>query len=132
MWDPHHPHDIDALEKVQRRAALYVTNNYQPRESVTNMIADLGWQPLQDRRRAFRLSMLFKIQNGLVGIDPKDNLQQPVRKSRSSNTNSYTIPRSRIEAHKMSFYPNTIRDWNGLQPDVQAVKDLQSFKACLF
>ena len=28
VWDPHHLNDIQALEKVQRRAARWVMNDY--------------------------------------------------------------------------------------------------------
>ena len=42
----------DSLEKVQRRAARFVTKEYRHTCSVTKskMLQNLGWETLQDRR----------------------------------------------------------------------------------
>ena len=71
VWDPHEQQHKDALEAVQRRAARYVKNNYREREpgTVTNMLNELGWKQLEERRRSNRLGMLYKIQHGMVGIE---------------------------------------------------------------
>ena len=39
--------DILELEKVQRRAARFVNNNYWPMASVTEMIFTLNWETLE-------------------------------------------------------------------------------------
>jgi hypothetical protein len=41
---------IDAIERVQRRAARFVTNKYRNTFSVGNMLQHLEWRSLQDRR----------------------------------------------------------------------------------
>ena len=41
--------DIDNLNKIQRAAARFVTNNYQRKSSVTAPIQDLGWTAKQTR-----------------------------------------------------------------------------------
>ena len=48
--NPYEKGDIETLEKVQRRAAHFVKGDYRQRSSVTQMIKDLGWQSLQERR----------------------------------------------------------------------------------
>ena len=70
VWDPHLTSDVHTLEQVQRRAARFVHRNYNQRtpRSVTNMVQSLGWESLQKRCYMDRLSMLFKIQHGLVDI----------------------------------------------------------------
>ena len=62
-WDPYLTGDVDQLEKVQRRGARYVKNNYHDRSPgcVTNMLRDLQWLPLKEQRRAHRLNYLHKI-----------------------------------------------------------------------
>jgi hypothetical protein len=48
--DPHEKGYIHYLNMVQRRAARYVKNKYHNRSSVTDMLADLEWKSLQERR----------------------------------------------------------------------------------
>ena len=43
IWDPHFTKDTDKLERVNRRAARFVSNDYRWRSSVTSMLQDLGW-----------------------------------------------------------------------------------------
>jgi hypothetical protein len=47
---------IDAIERVQRRAARFVTNKYRNTFSVGNMLQHLEWRSLQDRRKDSRLN----------------------------------------------------------------------------
>ena len=72
VWDPHHNRDIHNPEQVQRRAARFVNRNYTECTPgcVTNMIQSLGWESLQHRRYINRLTMLFKIQHGIIDISP--------------------------------------------------------------
>ena len=42
-WDPFLKKDIGALERVQRKAARFCSQNNKRYESVTDMIKDLGW-----------------------------------------------------------------------------------------
>ena len=60
VWDPFYQKDIDRLERVQRRAARFVFNDYKPLSSVTSMVSQLGWKPLAERRREHCLSLFTK------------------------------------------------------------------------
>ena len=42
VWDPYHKQDIQALEKVQRKGARFVTGKYSYQDSVTSMLNDLS------------------------------------------------------------------------------------------
>jgi hypothetical protein len=46
-WDPYTTKNIQQLEAVQRRAARFVTGDYKTTSSTSNMIKELGWEPLQ-------------------------------------------------------------------------------------
>ena len=85
VWDPFYQKDIDRLERVQRRAARFVLNDYKPLSSVTSMVSQLGWKPLAERRREHRLSLLYKIINGLVAIPADTHLHFKTRNTRISN-----------------------------------------------
>ena len=56
-WDPSLKKDISALERVQRKAARFCSQNYYRYASVTDMIKDLGWATLETRRRLSRLTL---------------------------------------------------------------------------
>jgi hypothetical protein len=45
VWDPHTQANINKVESIQRRAARFVTYNYDPRASVTTLLQDLNWPP---------------------------------------------------------------------------------------
>ena len=60
VWDPYHLNDILALEKVQRKAARWVMNDYSSYSSVSSMLNDLNWPSLHFRRRINRLQMFIK------------------------------------------------------------------------
>ena len=58
VWDPHQVGDIMKLEKVQRRAARWVLNDYS---RFTLMLGQLSWPSLQTRRKLSRLQTLHKM-----------------------------------------------------------------------
>ncbi len=51
VWDPYQIKNISNLEKVQRKAARFVKQDYSKYNSVTRMIHELGWKNVQDRRK---------------------------------------------------------------------------------
>ena len=51
VWDPYHVGDISELEKIQRRAARWVLNDYGRFSSVSLMLDQLKWPTLQIRRK---------------------------------------------------------------------------------
>ena len=64
--------DIQLLVKVQCRAAIYMTSNSTNRSpgTVTSMLENLNWTSFELQRRQIRLGMLYKINNGLLDINP--------------------------------------------------------------
>ena len=66
-------------------AARFVTNNYIRDYSVTEMIHELNWESLEDRRTDARLVMFVKTVNRLVAIDPSHYLTPGPLFTRSKN-----------------------------------------------
>ena len=129
VWDPYTKSDIQRLEMVQRRSARYVCNSYQRRASVSEMIQRIGWPSLATRREQARLALMYKVANNLVLIDPSGRLIPQARPGRHSNTWSYHLPSCKTEARRQSFFPRTIRSWNGLPEEAVAADSLTAFKA---
>ena len=104
--------NIKDLEKVQRRAARFVTGDYGRRSSVTNMLEALGWSTLERRRKERRLALLGKILNDETGIDKSIYTTPGHATTRSANNIKLAVYRAHTEEFKNSFFPRTIRQWN--------------------
>ena len=131
LWDPHLQKDKHKLEMVQRISARYVTNRYRNRSSVSDMIDQLNWTSIEERRKNARLTMLYKINSHEVNVAASHKLIPPDRISRNMSKNSFQIPQCKSTTRKESFYPQTIRDWNALPNTVTYVSSLESFKRLL-
>ena len=59
MWDPYEKGDAATLEKVQRRAARFVKDEYHRESSVPQFMSDLGWQSLEVRRVVSGLTFML-------------------------------------------------------------------------
>ena len=131
IWDPHTIRQVTQIEKVQRRAARFVTRNYWDRQpgSVTNMVTSLGWEPLQVRRVKIRLLLLFKIKQNLVAIPADYYLIQSDSRTRGQHT--FRIPSTRRDVYRFSFSPRTIRDWNQLPSAVTSASSIEGYRAAL-
>ena len=132
VWDPHHTSDTNKLEQVQRRAARFVCNNYSPYSSDTQMLSDLGWQQLKDRRKHIRLALFYKIVHHLIAVPHEDILRKADSRTRSSHNYKYRTLRSHKDPYKFSFFPRTILDWNPLSADIVHSDTIHIFKNRLY
>jgi len=131
-WDPYLQRDINSLERVQRKAARFCTNGHHPTASVTDMIQELGWQTLEQRRKFFRLTLLYKMSHDLVDIDVDS---YPSRhnesRTRGSHNFKYTQYRATKNAYFDSYFPRTIREWNALPAAIVESDSLVRFQSGL-
>ena len=126
VWDPSLRKDVQKLEKVQRSASRYVFNNYDRTPgTVTSLLNRLEWDTLEERREMSRLTMLFKIQNGLVDLNPSDYYSKSDSRTRGCKFNQV---RAYNPAHINSFFPRTLSQWNKLPPGITTTETLQTFK----
>lgn len=135
VWDNNAKGNIDKIEKVQRRAARFVTGNYERQASVTNMIQTLGWPTLQQRRHFTSLVMFYKVSHQLVAI-PVTMLPPMLRDStghmsRYHHNLAYLIPYGRIDSYRQSFVPRTVLLWNYLPCHVVNATTCDTFKVQL-
>ena len=68
VWYPHTTTDINKVGAVQRRAAKWATREDRYTSSVTAMLKDLNWRPLDQHRIDSRLLMMYKVTYDLVAI----------------------------------------------------------------
>ena len=83
IWDPSGVGLQDELEKVQNRAARFVTGNHNfETGSMTGILEHLKWESLKIRRRDSRLILLYKGLKGEASI-PTDDFIPLVRRCRN-------------------------------------------------
>ena len=122
VWDPHSKQQANTIERVQRRAARWVTGRYHNTSSVSNMLAELGWRSLSQRRADSRLVMMYKIRHGLVNI-PFDHFLSLQR----DGIHLQPIL-ARTQYYEYSFFPRTVSDWNAVPRDTLSAPKLTMFK----
>ncbi|KAL8579531.1 hypothetical protein ACOMHN_025484 [Nucella lapillus] len=128
VWDPHDQNDCESLEKVQRRAARFALNRHRRTSSVEQMMHELKWTHLEQRRRTARLCMLYKIMNELVCVRCKQLAPAVTRSRRCHNKQLMRIP-AKNEYRNIAFFPRTVRDWNGLPADAVLSPSLGTFSS---
>ena len=118
VWDPHECYQAKTGNReVQRRAARWVTNQHDIMSSVTAMLIELDWQPLELRRVHSRLCLLYHITNGNAS-----------RSSRHAHTLQHATYHCRTNYFKYSYFPHTIVLWNALPEAVVSSPTLVAFK----
>ena len=92
VWDPHPEKLQEELEKVQNRAARFVTRNYvYATGSMTGILGQLKWESLKKRRKENRLILLYKGLKGKARI-PTDDLIPKTRRGNFSTPWPFRYP----------------------------------------
>ena len=131
VWDPYTTSDTQKLEKIQRRAARYVTGDYKRCSSVTEMIKELEWPSLSERRTAGRLTMVYKILNGLVAIPPEEFFNRSTSRTRKNHNLTLLTYQPRGNVDKFAFVQRSIPEWNKLPGSVVHANSLDHFQGLL-
>ena len=116
VWDPHPDKLQKELEKVQNRAARFVTRNYDHETgSMTGILGQLKWESLKKRRTDNRLILLYKGLKGKAKI-PTDDLIPKTRRGRNQPPWPFRYPQpvkmSICIASSTRLSGGPIRDWN--------------------
>ena len=126
VWDPHLQQDIDALEKVQRRAARFVLTRHHNTSSVSEMLTILNWPTLAQRRQDARLRLLYKALKGQSTVH-NNRLKFAPKRDRRSHDQQLSRVQGKSDYRNMSFLPRTIRDWNNLPATTVSAPSLDIF-----
>ena len=104
--DPYLAQDINKFEMVQRRGAHYVKQQFDYRASVTDILNQLGWIPLVQRRREARLALMYKIVQGKVAIPVDSILTLADQHTRKKHQYKYRHLISNTEQYRNSLFPS--------------------------
>ena len=100
VWSPHLQCDIQQLDKIQRS---YVFNDYSWNSSVTNMLSNLKWPTLDQRRTYNKLVMFFKLVEGIIEI-PTLQLTPHSHQSPRDTTNDTEFHKPELTYSYTPFY----------------------------
>ena len=127
VYSPHTATNIAKVEAVQRRAARWATRDYQRTSSVTQMLKDLNWRTLEQRRIDSRLILMYKITNDLVAIPAADYLIPNTRPSKFNHPLAYRQIPALHDYYKYTFFPRTIVHWNALEHHIPVLPTVAQF-----
>ena len=118
---------MNSIEQVQYKAAFIVSGCWKG-TCRFKLYDELGWESLSERRCARRMTMFYKISNGMAPSYLSDHI--PARSIinislRSRNTNP---PFSRTDRYDNSFFPFCIKNWNNLDDATKSLPSLIQFK----
>ena len=133
VWDPWTTKHIKQIEDVQRRAARFVKNCWQRTPgTVSNLLNDLDWPSLQNRRKSARLTLLHKAIHGESALEiPCYIKRRNCQQLRSFHKDRFIEITPNSESYRNSFYCRTIREWNALPNNVLDVEKSHLFKNAL-
>ena len=131
VWMPHHQKEIDRIENVQRTAARWTCRRWRNQSHVGEMLDELQWPTLQERRQQASLTLFYKIHNNLAIIDKSRYLSVAGEESRRTRSHPFQYHRSNAytDGLKNSFFPRTIATWNGLTTEAVSAETVDGFKA---
>ena len=127
VWSPHTAHDTHQIEMIQHAAARWVLARHERRASVTDMLAELKWRSLEQRRADIALTMLYKIHNAHVQITPS-HLIPVTGIAASTHPHHYVQYHTDTVVQYSSFYPRAVRMWNSLPAGVALAPSTDAFK----
>ena len=92
------------------------------------MLHQLQWPSLQERRAQAKVTMMYRITHHLVDI-PLVQLT-PTMSVRGHNQR-FLVPFARTLIYQHSYFPDTIRLWNGLPQSAVDCPTIETFKGAL-
>ena len=133
IWDNCTTYEKELLEKLQYDAARAVTGLTRS-VSINNLINEIGWVSLSDRRKLQKLVLIFKYKNGDLPSYLNDLMPEMVRDNNTYNLRNqldYATVARRLEIYSKSVLPSSIKLWNDLDIETRNSDTLFSFKSKL-
>ena len=101
---------------------------------VCDMLRDLSWKMLEDRRTIYRLALLYKSVHNIVSINIDEHYTNHEKRNvaaRKTSSISFAHPTARRNFCRYSFIPWTVAEWNPLPAIMREAPSIDTFKARL-
>ena len=98
---------------------IYIHDHYAHMQVIRqshDMLQQLDWTPLEERRKQLRLTMMLKFHQGDIIIDSAHTptLKTPKHNTRYSYSGQYAMESWSRDYWKFSFFPRTVKVFNKL------------------
>ena len=140
-WQPTSMKKNQRLEMVQHNAAKFVANKYPKKGhynefSISQILNDLSWESLEERRNKARATTAYKILNDKLILPPDLlPLANPLKQTRLTDQvrvgpNFHLLePHARLNIVNKTFFYSAPRTWNTLvSPEQATAPSADSFK----
>ena len=153
IWDPYQQGDINRLERIQRRAARFISGDYISREEgfMTRLLDELELPTLEDRRKTDKLCTLYKIMNDqfpsvqhdqyLTALPTRRRIKPTqfkdyaadniIRNQVNNNCKALKYIHCKTPQYKHSFFPSAIVGWNKLNDEQVCARSIDTFRCRL-
>jgi hypothetical protein len=128
VWNPWNVHDIERLEKVQRRATRQIPGiGKKPYEERLEI---LGMTTLVERRKRGDMIELHKIMTGRTQVRKELMFNLPTNSqcTRGKTNDNLFKQHTRLDIRKNFFTQRVINDWNKLPQELKKVDSTLTFK----
>jgi len=105
---------------VQQKAVHFIFGDYSTYSTVLNMLPELQWNSLQERRLQ-ACSIKSFIMYSVVEVDFDVHLNPMGTLTRGLQLKFRQLP-TRLNSFQHSFLPATIRDWNSFPEDIVSLE----------
>ena len=116
---------MNLVEQVQYKAALIVTGCWQGTSRV-KLYDELGWESLSDRRWGRRMTLYYKIVNGLTPAYLFEHV--PNEAPRVLRKFVPKAPLTKTLRYANSFFPYCIKHWETLNCVIKYSTSVHTFK----
>ena len=128
-WSPWHRKDVEALERIQRRATRRISDI---RGSYTERLTQLELTTLKERRQRGDAIEVFKCLRGFWNLDREtifklDEPSQPKTRHQQSFM-PLRVPRARLDLRRNFFSVRGAKLWNSLPSNVRDSNSVNIFK----
>lgn len=132
LYDSCTQEQSESIEKLQHEAARIATGA-KFRSSPNLMYKELGWCPLEDRRKTHKLTKIYSIKNKIAPsylCEILESFQHQHRHPTSTarNTSHLKHPVPKKEMYNKSFFISAIKEWNKLDQLILNAPSLNAFK----
>ena len=133
VWGSCSKTNKDLILRLQKRAARIVSNRFDfINDRGMDILNDLGWQTLEQRRNYFLANLMYKCIHGFAPQWLTNNIlmacESHDRVTRTSASMNVQVPRPKLEIFRNSFQYSGAVVWNNLPEHIKEASTLESFK----
>ena len=130
IWDTFHQKYKNTFKSVQHRAEKFVFKDFRRHRNDSDMLRDINWKTLEDRRTISRLILLYKSVNNNVATNTDEHYTNHEKENikRKMSSVAFALPNARKNCYKCSFTPRTVVEWNLLPSTIREAPSVDTFK----